>query len=234
MIRTMEIRCWRPFATPRGLYRHIKQTLKFIDETDLSGIDHLLLLKEVPENSARDDQEVREVLQDGRLIFGAYAWRTASRPAHIILIVESLYSSLPWFFAYTPAMTIRIAETIAHEVGHHLIAENRFALLVKKGSGVRETEEEFADRYAHSVTARMKRRLGLRIGDFLLGLAADIHYYKGRNAWTKGKYADAVTHFDMANKIKSKHRDAGYWYVQAKQRASNQTDTSGEGTPRFS
>jgi hypothetical protein len=117
-------------------------------------------------------------------------------------------------------MTLRIAETLAHEVGHHLIAEKRFALRVKKGSNHVESSEEFAERYASSVTLKMRQRSLYRLGNILLRLAAEINYFKGVLAWRKENYADAAEYFDRTMQVKADHAEASYWFRRSREKAS--------------
>ena len=178
----MDIRFRPDFSPPSGLLGHIRRSLNWIEPQDLDGIDHVLLLEDVPEISRRADPDLERVLQDGLLLFGAYKPRTANGPAHIILIVRSLYLPVPRVLTHTPAMTLRVAKTIAHEVGHHLIVEKKFVLRKKPNADEIESEEEFANRYARAVRSRMEHRWVYFLGATLLKVAAAINYYRGARA----------------------------------------------------
>lgn len=213
----VEIKCWEDsFAVPRGLHKHIHRALNYIDPQDLLGIDHILLLADIPENS-RDPDVIRAIAED-LLILGAYKRRQGEVSAHIILIVRSVYEPMPKVLRRTSAMTLRIAETISHEVGHHLIAEKRFALRPKRGSDRIETEEEFADRYALSVSSRMKQRFLYRFGSFLAMTAAAIIFQKGVRAWDRQEYGKAANYFKLAMTVKLDYPDGSYWYQQAREK----------------
>ena len=121
------------FTPPLGLQRHIRRALTWIDPIDLHGINHIFLFEDIPEVSKQGDPDVERAIRDNLLICGAYRALRATMAAHVILIVKSLYHPMPGIFVHTPAMTLSIARTIAHEVGHHLIAEKRFALRPKPG-----------------------------------------------------------------------------------------------------
>ena len=215
----IEIRCWQDFSPPRGLTGHIRRALSVIEPQDLEGIDHVLLLEDVPEVSRRADPELDRILQDDLLLFGAYKARTKDGPAHIILIVRSLYLPVPGVFTHTPAMTIRVAKTIAHEVGHHLIAEKKYALRKKPDSDELETEEEFAERYERSVISRMKRGGIYILGARLLRLAAAMNYYRGTREWKKKNFDQAAHYFDMTIQVEPTHDDANYWFWKAREKA---------------
>ena len=217
----MEIRSWEDCVAPRGLHKHIHRALSYIEPQDLLGIDHILLLADIPESSRKTDPDVIRAIAEDLLILGAYKRRQGEVPAHIILIVRSLYEPMPKVLTHTPAMTLRIAETIGHEVGHHLIAEKRFALRPKKGSDQIENEEEFAERYARLVTSRMKRRVVYRFGSFLVTLSATLIFWKGARAWSREHYANAAKYFDWALRVKGDYVEASYWYGQAREKEKN-------------
>src|SRR5215470_12368274 len=106
----MDIKCWQSFVPPQGLKRHIRNALACIEPQDLAGIDHVLLLEDIPEISRRLDKSIDEALKDGLLILGAYRPRDLTTSAHIILIVKNLYEPIPRVLVNTSAMTMRIAE----------------------------------------------------------------------------------------------------------------------------
>lgn len=219
----MEIKCWNEFIPPRGLVRHVRQVLTYVDQEDLGKLDHILLLEKVPEISIRRDPDLRSVIEDDRLVFGAYKPRDAKIAAHIILIVRSLYDPIPPILTMTPAMTLRVAEIIGHEIAHHLIAERKFTLRPKIGTSITEDEEEFARRYARALTSRMERRLIYRFGSLLLNAAARINFQRGARAWGKGEYETAVKFFDLAIQIKADSTDASYWFFKAREKVGLET-----------
>ena len=215
----MQIRCWQDFSPPRGLTGHIRRALNVIESEHLEGIDHVLLLEDVPEISRRADPELERILQDDLLLFGAYKARTNDGPAHIILIVRSLYLPVPRVLTHTPAMTVWVAKTIAHEVGHHLIAEKKYALRKKADSDVLETGEEFAQRYARAVISRIQRGGIYHLGAKLLRFAAAINYYCGAREWHKKNFDQAAHYFDMAIQVDPTDDDANYWFWKAREKA---------------
>jgi hypothetical protein len=179
------------------------------------------LLEDVPLIALQADADLERAVNDGLLLFGAYKRRTENVLPHVILVVRSFYHPMPRLFTHTPAMTIKIAKTIGHEVGHHLIAEKKFALLVKSDCGVLESEEEFAERYARLIVSRMQRRWWYRVSSVLLKIAAALNFHKGASAWKKGNYAQAADYFDMAIQVDPSHRDANYWFSEARRKASS-------------
>lgn len=216
----MEVRCDQDFRPPGGLSGHIRSALEWIGQSDLEGIGFILLMEDIPEASKRADPDVIYASENQLSIFGAYRARSEDLAAHIILIVRSLYKPMPRPFVRTRGMTLRIAKTIAHEVGHHVRAEKRFALLRKSDSETLENEEEFAHRYASDVVTRMKSDERYKSGDKVLRLAASIRYYQGVRAWKKRKYLMAAEYFAMATDLQPDHAEANYWYWEARKKVN--------------
>jgi hypothetical protein len=82
---------------------------------------------------------------------------------------------MPRLYWYTPASTLNICYTLAHEVGHHLIATRGYVFEKTESYSDDEIEEEFCNRYAFVVTKRMLKRYYYRFGDWLLRDLAGWH-----------------------------------------------------------
>jgi hypothetical protein len=115
-------------------------------------------------------------------------------------------------------MTIRITKTIAHEVGHHVIAQKKFVLR-KRPSDEVESEEEFATRYAREVIVRMQHRWYYQLGSRLLKLAAAINYQRGAHAWNRGRFDHAARYFDMSIQVELNYGNANHWFWKAREKA---------------
>jgi len=220
---TIDVVCSEGFVPPSGLSRSIARALSWIEPVDLTGLKSILLFEQLPFTTPGKNLDLDNAIRNGLLLFAAYNSRSASEPPHIFLIMSNLYKPIPGFLCHSSAFTLWIAENIAHEVGHHLIAEKRFTLQPKAdGSGL-ENEEEFADRYASSVIARMKSSRRYMFGSFLLAVAAELNYGKGVRSWKKGKYQIAADFFYLATQLRRDHAEAGFWFWKAKERASQGT-----------
>jgi hypothetical protein len=218
----MNIRSSEGFIPPAGFVRWIRSALDWIDPVDLAGIDFVLLFDDVPPFTPGKNPDLAKAIREGLLLFGAYKARNENWPAHVMLITRNLCQPIPPLLQRSPAMTLWIAETIAHEVGHHVIAERRFALRPKTdGTGI-EDEEEFADRYAESIMSKMKSRLRYRFGDFLLGLAAEANFQKGARSWKQGQYQTAAHYFYLTTQLRPDHKEASYWFYWAEEKAAGQ------------
>ncbi|MEA2206547.1 MAG: hypothetical protein QOE77_3323 [Blastocatellia bacterium] len=221
--KPMNVRCSEGFIPPSGLVRRIRSALRWIDPADLEGIDFVFLFDDVPPVTPGKNREAEEAIRDGLLLFAAYKARNERWPAHIMLITRTLYKPVPRFLQHSPALTLWIAENIAHEVGHHVIAERRFTFRPKTDGSGTETEEEFADHYADSIISKMKSSPVYKFGSMLLKVAAQLNYYKGARSWKKGAYQTAAGYFYLATQLQQNHRKASYWYWRATAKASEQS-----------
>lgn len=214
----INIRTSEDFVPRAGLIHRIRAALHWIDPVDLEGIDFVFLFEKVPLVTQGKNRDLDAALHDGLLLFAAYNHRDTQWPAHIILIAENLYKPIPPALHRSPALTLWLAENIAHEVGHHLIVEKRFARRCRKDGQV-EDEEEFADNYAASVVTKMLSKPRYRFARFLLGIAAQTNYVKGARHWKKTNYDDAAEYFYLTTQLRRDHKDASYWYWKAKEKA---------------
>jgi hypothetical protein len=219
--KSVPIRTSNGFVPSRAFIASLREAIEWINPVDLEGIDFVFLFNDVPVTPQGQDLELDKVLQERFLLFGAYRARTEHSPAHVILIVHNISKQLPKILRRSSGMTLLIAETLAHEVGHHLIAEKRFILRRNQNEEV-ENEEDFADRYATSLVRRMKGARRFRVGAAWLNLAAAIDYAKGAHYWKKQKYNRAADHFYMTCVLRPDDKDAGFWYRQAKAREREQ------------
>jgi hypothetical protein len=215
----ISIRTSDDFVPRLGFSSRIRTALGFIEPLDLEGIDFVFVFEEVPPPTPGKNRELDEALREGLLLFAAYNYRSATWPPHIILIARNLCKPVPRLIRHSPALTLWIAENLAHEVGHHLIAEKKFRLGSETDRGRSEPEEEFADQYALSITTKMKGSLRYRVGDLLLGIAAQINYAKGIRCWKKQEYRLAADYFYMTTQLRKNHKEASYWFWRAKEKA---------------
>jgi hypothetical protein len=218
----MKIRSSKEFTPPLGFLRRVRSALEWIDITDLEGIECVFLFEEVPPVTPGKNPEIEVAIRDGLLLFSAYNARQLDDPAHILLITRDLCAPIPRSLQHSPAFTVWIAKNIAHEVGHHLIAERRARLRPKADGSGTEDEEEFAERYAESIITDMQNHCLYRVGKLLLSISAEINYYKGVRAWRKRKYQIAADYFYMATQLKQDHEEASYWFWKAKERVATE------------
>lgn len=200
----------------------ILSSLRWIPAEDLEGIGSIFLFDRIPPLTPGRNPDVERSIQEGLLLFAAYNDKSEGEPAHIILVLPNLYKPIPRFLHRSPALTLWFTENLAHEVAHHVIAEKRYVLRAMPPAARVESEEEFAERYAESLAAKMKSAKVNRLGNFLLKIAAEVNYYKGVYFWTKQKYQAAAKCFYLATQVRRNHRKAAYWFWKAEERTKNQ------------
>ena len=216
----MQIRndCTNP---PKGLLRHLQRSLKWINPADLDGIDFIRLTDEPSEQLVRNDEDLRRDIEEGLCVYGLYM-SGKRHPAYILLFVKSIYQaiSVNQLYRITTAPTLWITRTLAHEVGHHLIASRGYIFQPGEKYKHQEIEEEFCDRYAFNVLKKMQERWPYRLGMWALRDMADMHYHFGTKAWEDKDYERAAEHWYNAGQLNPDHKDAVRWYWLAKSKCS--------------
>lgn len=216
----MQIRndCTNP---PKGLLRHIRQSLKWNNPADLDGIDFIWLTDEPSEQLVRNDEDLRRDIEEGLCVYGLYM-SGKKHPAYILLFVKSIYQAISAnpMYRVTTAPTLLITRTLAHEVGHHLAAKRGYIFQPGEKYKHQEIEEEFCDRYAFYVLKKMQERWYYRVGMWALKDIADMHYYFGAKAWESKDYERGAEHWYNAGQLNPDHKDAVRWYWLAKSKCS--------------
>jgi hypothetical protein len=137
------------------------------------------------------------------------------RLARIKLYFKNLYLGIPRIYWLSPVITLQVARTLAHEVGHHVKARRGFIFDKGERTVSGEEEERLAEEYASNVIAKMQRQTYYRFGAWLARDLAGTHYLKGMLAWDNQQYAEAAIRWRKSFNIDPNHDDATYWYWQA-------------------
>src|SRR5262249_11762420 len=135
---------------PRLTQWHIRRSLKWTNPLDLAGVEIIRVMEEQPsEESLRKPTPF--YLQDSACL-GEYKKR-AKHLGSINLYTRNLYIGVPALFRVTPVATLRVAFTLAHEIGHHIVA--------RRGFIYEPTEQfklkEFNDEYQEALVNRFAR-----------------------------------------------------------------------------
>ena len=205
---------------PWGLEAHVRRSIGWMSPVDLHGIAWVRLKDEIEEVEAIIPKSCKPPEDEKVSITGLYLSQDTIRPAEIILCAGNLYRGMPRLYWYTPASTLNICYTLAHEVGHHLIATRGYVFEKTESYSDDEIEEEFCNRYAFVVTKRMLKRCYYRFGDWLLRDLAGWHYVFGCTSWKQGKFEEASQCFFTAFHLDRNREDALYWYRRAKDRTT--------------
>ena len=178
---------------PHGLLRQIKRSLGWIGHADLAGIKKITLVDTMPDNLKASDGSISA---RGFYVTGGTGsfCEEGDRLPFIILSVIELYKWVPSYLWWSPLITLRITETLAHEVGHH-VAYTRSALLPETSKA---DHELFANAYAHSVIQSMTDKWYYKIGQWLIKDLGDWYFTFGLAAARKGRYEVATTRFHAA------------------------------------
>lgn len=203
-------------SAPRGLLSHVRRSLSWINPLDLDGIAYIQLKDGIEEPTPASPKWHQQAKEEGTGVYGIYFRRWTGSPAYITLFIQDLYYGIPSFYWWTTVPTLNISRTLAHEVGHHLIATRGFIYQPDEKYKHAENEEDFCNRYAFSVIKRMIGRWHYRLGNWAIKDLAGWHYIIGCLDWRDKKYKKAAEHWDKAWRLDPDRTDALRWYWRAK------------------
>jgi len=204
-----------------GLFWHLRSCLSWIPDGDLFGIEEIVLEDRLGA-ATHTSPDWRHAIEGRNLaVGGQYFHRYRDEPPSIVLYMDSAYRGIPKIYWLSPVMTLQLAHTLAHEVGHHLIEERGYVF--ERGEKIewREYREELANRYSFSVRQRMLRRWHYRVASWLTRDLAGWHYAIGIADWNEGRYEQAATRWEIAFCLDPNRQDADYWYHEAKKALAN-------------
>ena len=203
-------------GAPRCLERHVATVLAYISPSDLRGLGQIWLDDRLPEPAEDSPDFYREVFSSPEPFGGWYTEATASESASIFLHITDILGGLPRFLWWTSTGTIMIARTLAHEIGHHVIA------IMCVDSPNNAAEEREADRYAVQVLLKMEEQWRNRLAVLFLMRLGEKQLAMGIDCFEKGDYRGALLHFGRANRLWTKRGDDGDWYRRALERCGLQ------------
>jgi len=202
-------------VSPRGLIRSVERSLDWINPIDLDGISFIRLMDELPKTIDKFPLWQKDLKKRRVSLTGRYMARHKNEPAYITLYIRNLYRGIPSLLQFSPLPALVIQGTLAHEVGHHLIATRGYIFQPTETFDHQEVEEEFCDRYAFSVVNKMLPKAHYRMSNWILKKLADWYYDFASLDWNDKKYKDASERFLTAFLLNSNLDDALYWYWRA-------------------
>lgn len=209
---------------PRLTAWHVRKALRWIDTTDLEGLACIYLRDYEPGDPDASKQPPYLV---GFLYCGSYQKAKGKRPAGISLYTRDLYFGIPRLLAATPLARLSIAATLAHEVGHHVIASRGYkyhgSTEIKLNRLIDSPHERDATGYALEVTNRMLRSLYFRIGKVLARLYSSILFKRGNKEHSRGNFKRAAELEFRAYMLNTENTDAWQSYLQDRQEMLNKT-----------
>jgi len=190
--------------------------LSWINQADLADIAFIKLMDKMPEPSNDSPEWHQRATAEEFSVNGLYLAQQGDTPAHILLFIRDMYRGIPRLYWWTPVPTLRVGRTLAHEVGHHLIAQRGYIFQPGEKVDQDEYEEEMANRYAFSVIKKMSQRWYYRLGQRLAKDLASTYYALGILDWNEKKYKEAAESWYRAWNLDPDHQEAVDLYWRAK------------------
>ncbi|MGH9760732.1 MAG: hypothetical protein ACREDR_41660 [Blastocatellia bacterium] len=185
--------------SPPLLLHHIRQALKLFKDGELDGLGAIVLLDVIPDS---DKIWLTKGEIDGVWTRGWYSPRRQNQLPRITLNIAEIRRGLPWALWLTPSPTVLIARVLAHEVGHHLIANGDRAVaelgITGKGKETHFNEEKAATLYSMRVEAEMVKQRRYDLFRRCLESLAMYKYAWGGSHYQDGRYEQAASHFYLA------------------------------------
>jgi hypothetical protein len=199
----MEIECVCS-NPPCGLFRQIKVCLNWINKDDLQGLGKIILTDEVI--------NAPTIADDALSMRGYYAYPTEDSPPIIFLTIPEFYKWVPSWLWWSPIITLRLCDTLAHEVGHHVsfMRDNQIA------DAEASQLELLANNYADSVIESMTRHWYYKMGRFLLKEIAGWYFAFGLAAAKYERYQRAAKRFYAAWHLVPEMEEAAEYYWLAR------------------
>ena len=192
---------------------HIKESLRWIKQSDLEGIRVIKLDDKMAKVSKQAAMWAQTASHSGERVYGWYCPLKEKTPAFIVLYVNEICHSIPSVLRRGPLLTLRLTRSLAHEVAHHLRATRGYILQNNENN----EEEMLADLYAEEVTQRMIKNWRYRFSRFVLKEIASWHYAFGQVDWRQKHFADSANHFFSAWDLDRENGNASNWYWRAKE-----------------
>lgn len=202
---------------PRLTEWHLRRIVKWFTPRDLEGLESIRVIDECPDNA--EAVKVPSYLT-GFLYNGHYSRRLGTHPAQIVLYARDVYLGIPRSLLLSPMTTLRIARTLAHEVGHHVIATRGYVYRpwekYKPWKGTIDPyEEKMANAYASDVIERMLRLWPYKLGRFLARMVSTVFFKAGIQDYWDGDYQSAALLQFRAYTLNPENDDAGQCYRHA-------------------
>ncbi len=189
---------------PWGLFRQVKTCLNWINKDDLRGLGKIILTDE-----AINAPTIADNTMSRR---GYYAYPTEGISPVIFLTIPEFYKWIPSWLWWSPAITLRICGTLAHEVGHHVSFMHDNQIENAEAS----QRESHANNYANSVIESMTRHWYYKMGRFLIKEIAGWYFAFGLAAANYDRYQRAARRFYAAWHLDPEMEKAAEYYWRAR------------------
>ena len=189
---------------PWGLFRQVTTCLNWINKDDLQGLGKLILTDEmINAPTIADDAVSRR---------GYYAYPTEDIPPVIFLTIPEFYKWVPSWLWWSSIITLRICDTLAHEVGHHVsfMRDNQIA------NAEASQRELLANNYADAVIESMTRHWYYKMGRSITKEIAGWYFAFGLAAARYDHYQRAARRFYAAWHLVPEMEEAAEYYWRAR------------------
>ena len=213
---------------------HVRRVLRCINQEDLTSLHSIRVIDERPDNP---EYAQRPKYLNGFLYNGHYEFKTKDRAARVVLYANDIYFGIPRVMMYTPMATLKLARTLAHEIGHHIVATKGFIYKpwekYRQWNGVIDPyEEKMVESYAADVLQKMLRNWPYKFGDFLTRKFANLLYSAGLQKYWDGDYIRSARLQFRAYHLCPTNEDAGQCYRHAIEKLKTQTPSPLSGSER--
>jgi hypothetical protein len=205
-------------SVPLGLRTAVTRCLRFFPAGDLAGLGHVELWRTPGDISDISIVGKKVCELDPLWLKAIYHRKSEFSQAFIVLFIDSIYIPLEVFNRLPPILTLYLCHFMAHEVGHHLIAERGYVFTPEEKYPNNEIVEEMANRYAHSIIMRMKAKWYYRVADWTLKYFSKVYFEEGRQNWKKGAFQAAASSWYKSWLLNTENEDAGklYWHARSR------------------
>ncbi|HSE23424.1 MAG TPA: hypothetical protein VLB68_17275 [Pyrinomonadaceae bacterium] len=206
--------------------KHVQRVLRYISDDDLDGLRVIRVIEECP----GDDEAKRyHPYFAGYLINGHYQESDGKKPTEVVLYASDIYFGIPNWLVGSRIALLKIADTLAHEIGHHVFAKKlgKQPRIKAYQQNLRNPEEEgWADAYALAVIERMEKswanRTGRLVTQALSSLLAKVAL---RKYWDENYQVSAKLNF-QAYILNNKNQDAGQGYRHSMEKLKTQVPST--------
>lgn len=210
---------------PRLAERHIRRVLRWFSVRDLEGLESIRVIDECPDDpeSAKVPPYLRGFLHNGH-----YLRKMKNQPAEVVLYASDVYFGIPKLLMSSRMATLKLARTLAHEVGHHVIATRGYIYKpwekYKPWDGVRDPyAEKMADAYASDVIERMLKHWPYKLGKLMARMLSTFLYKAGIQDYWDGNYQSAASLQARAHSLNLENEDAGQCFRHAMEKLKTQS-----------
>lgn len=197
---------------------HVRKALAWVDKADLAGLDHIRLINSSPKDPAAAQHPPYLV---GFMYCGTYSKKRDARPAGISLYTRDLYFGIPRLLIPSPLATLNIAVTLAHEIGHHVLATRGHvdadSSEIKLNRLIDSPAERAATAYGQQTIKRMLVSPYFRAGKMMARALSNLLAKRGNQAHWAGDFKRAAELEFRAYMLDSDNTDAWQAYLQDRQ-----------------